>query len=174
MSERTKTKTVGESRLEINSLMRPQHANFAGNVHGGVILGMMDEAAYLCASRYAESYCVTAALDHVEFASAIRVGDMVTIRASVNAVGRTSMQVGLQVVAEDPQNPGTSRRTNRSFFTMVAVSEDGSRLAVPDLLCETGEDRRWQCEAELRRELRSRFNRELTEGRCRIDSEDAA
>ncbi len=174
MSESTKTKTVGESRLEINSLMRPQHANFAGNVHGGVILGMMDEAAYLCASRYAESYCVTAALDHVEVAAAIRVGDMVTIRASVNAVGKTSMQVGLQVVAEDPQNPGSSRRTNRSFFTMVAVSEDGSPLPVPDLVCETGEARKWRCEAELRRELRARFNEELTQGRCRIDAEDAA
>lgn len=174
MSESTKTKTVAESRLEINSLMRPQHGNFAGNVHGGVILGMMDEAAYLCASRYAESYCVTAALDHVEFASAIRVGDMVTIRASVNAARKTSMQIGLQVVAEDPQNPGTSRRTNRSFFTMVAVSEGGSPLPVPTLICETGEDRKWRCEAELRRELRGRFNEELTEGRCRIDAEDAA
>ncbi|GMR12688.1 MAG: acyl-CoA thioesterase [Gemmatimonadota bacterium] len=174
MSESRKTKTVSESRLEITSLMRPQHANFVGNVHGGVILGMMDEGAYLCASRYAESYCVTAALDHVDFASAIRVGDMVTIRASVNAVGRTSMQVGLQVVAEDPQDPGTSRRTNRSFFTMVAVSEDGNPLPVPSLVCETEEDRKWRCEADLRRELRAGFNEELAQGRCRIDSEDAA
>lgn len=174
MSESEKTKTVAASRLEINSLMRPQHANFAGNVHGGVILGMMDEAAYLCASRYAEAYCVTAALDHVDFASAIRVGDMVTIRASVNAVGTTSMQIGLQVVAEDPQKPGTSRRTNRSFFTMVAVSEAGSPLPVPALICETEEDHKWRCEAELRRELRANFNEELTQGRCRIDAEGAA
>ena len=174
MSENRKTKTVSESRVEISSLMRPQHANFAGNVHGGVILGMMDEAAYLCACRYAESYCVTAALDHVEFESAIRVGDMVTIRASVNAVGRTSMQVGLQVLAEDPQRPGTRRRTNRSFFTMVAISEDGSPLPVAALVCEAEEDRKWRCEAELRRELRGRFNEELAQGRCRIDAEDAA
>ena len=74
------------------------------------------------------------------------------------------MQVGLQVMAEDPQRPGTSRRTNRSFFTMVAVSEDGSPLPVAALVCE----------AELRRELRGRFNEELAQGRCRIDAEDAA
>ena len=84
------------------------------------------------------------------------------------------MQVGLQVVAEDPQRPGTSRRTNRSFFTMVAVSEASTTLPVPSLICETGEDKKWRCEAELRRELRSRFKEELSEGRCRIDAGDAA
>jgi len=161
-------KTVAESQVEISKLMRPQAANFAGNVHGGTILGMMDEAAYLCASRYAESYCVTAAADHVEFQAPIRVGDMVTVRAAVNDVGRSSMEVGIQVVAEDPQNPDSTRRTNRSFFTMIALGENGDTREVPQLVCETAEDDKWRCEAQLRKDLRRRFEEELEEGRCAI------
>ncbi len=134
----------------------------------------MDEAAYLCASKFAEAYCVTAALDHVDFESPVRVGDMVTIRAAVNAVGRSSMQVGLQVISENPQEPGSSRRTNRSFFTMVAVGEDRTPLGVPRLVTETAEDRQWHCEAELRREVRSHFEEELHAGRCAFDPEEAA
>ncbi|MFQ5746515.1 MAG: acyl-CoA thioesterase [Gemmatimonadota bacterium] len=157
---------MAESRIEISQLMRPQHGNFSGNVHGGVLLGLMDEAAYLCASRYAEAYCVTVAVDHVEFQSPVRVGDVVTLRASVNAVGCTSMEVGISIVTEDPTSPGSSRRTNRSFFKMVALDDAGRPLAVPDLTCETDEDRKWQCEAELRRDLRHRFEREVAAGAC--------
>ena len=174
MLDERKSKTVCESRLEITSVMRPHHANFAGNVHGGVVLGMMDEAAYLCASKFAESYCVTAALDHVDFQAPVRVGDMVTIRAAVNAVGRSSMQVGLQVISENPQEPGSSRRTNRSFFTMVAVGEDRAPVVAPQLITETPEDRQWRCEAELRKELRGRFEEELNAGRCAFGQDDAA
>ncbi len=164
------TKTVAESAVEISQLMRPQHGNFAGNVHGGVLLGLMDEAAYLCASRFSESYCVTAAIDHVEFRQPVRVGDMVTLKASVNAVGGSSMHVGISIVAEDPQNPDSRRRTNRSFFTMVALDEDGRGVRVPRLLTETADDRKWRCEAELRQELRRRFNEELEAGVCEIEA----
>ncbi len=159
--------------MEISQLMRPQHGNFAGNVHGGVLLGLMDEAAYLCASRYAESYCVTVAVDHVDFHAPVRVGDMVTLRASVNLVGRTSMVVGISIVAEDPLNPSASRRTNRAFFTMVA-REEGSHRPVPALVCETAADRRWQCEAKLRRDLRVRFAHDLEAGVCQIELDEAA
>lgn len=173
MTDRDRSKTVADSRVELSSLMRPHHANFSGNVHGGVLLGLMDEGAYLCASKFAERYCVTAALDHVEFSGPVRVGDMVTICATVNAVGRTSMQVGLVVTAEDPQVPGTARQTNHSFFTMVAKGEDGRPVPVPRLVCETRKDRLAHCEAEMRRELRGKYEAEVREGRCRFEEEDA-
>jgi acyl-CoA hydrolase len=130
----------------------------------------MDEAAYLCASRYAEAYCVTVAVDHVEFQSPVRVGDMVTLRAAVNYVGKSSMEVGISIVAEDPQQPDRSRRTNRSFFKMVALDESGRPMEVPCLTLETEEDHKWHCEAGLRRQLRERFNRELEAGVCRIEA----
>ncbi len=174
MTDRDRSKTVAESRVTLSSLMRPHHANFAGNVHGGVILGLMDEAAYLCASKFAEGYCVTAALDHVDFSGPVQVGDMVTICATVNAVGRSSMQVGLVVTAENPQEPGTTRQTNYSFVTMVAKDDDGRTAKVPRLVCETREDRLANCEAQLRRELRGKYEAEVREGRCRFEKEDVA
>lgn len=165
----TLAKTVSDSRIEISQLMRPQHANFAGNVHGGVLLALMDEVAYLCATRFAESYTVTASAEHVDFLAAVRVGDMLTLRAAVNAVGRSSMEVGISIVTEDPQVPGSSRRATRSFFTMVALDKDGRPFEVPRLLCESPEDRKWQCEAELRRELRRRYRRDLEAGVCQFE-----
>lgn len=162
------TKTVTESQVEITQLMRPQQGNFSGNVHGGVLLGLMDEVAYLCASRFSGAYCVTAAVDHVEFHSPVRVGERVTLRAAVNATGRSSMQVGISVIAEDPRSPDSERRTTRSFFTMVALGEDGKAIAVPRLTCETVEDRKWQCEAELRHTLRREFAERLEAGMCRF------
>lgn len=164
------TKTVKESQVEVNQLMRPQQGNFAGNVHGGVLLGLMDEAAYLCASRYAGAYCVTVAVDHVEFHSPVRVGDRVSLRAAVNAVGRSSMQVGISVVAEDPRAAESERRTTRSFFTMVALDDEGMPIEVPRLACETEEDRKWQCEAELRTTLRKEFSQRVKAGVCEFES----
>lgn len=163
-------KTVAASRVEMSRLMRPQHGNFAGNVHGGVLLALMDEIAYLCASRYAEAYCVTAAVDRVEFHSPVRVGDLVTLRAAVNFVGRSSMEVGISITAEDPRRPESDRRTNRCFFTLVALDEDGRPTEVPELVCETGQDLVWKCEAELRRGLQHRYREELEAGTCGIDA----
>jgi len=162
------TKTVTDSQVEVTQLMRPQQGNFAGNVHGGVLLGLMDEAAYLCASRYSGAYCVTAAVDHVEFHSPVRVGERLTLLAAVNSVGKSSMQVGISVMAEDPRSPASERRTTRSFFTMVALDDDGAPVEVPRLACETDEDRKWQCEAELRRSLRKEFSERLATGICQI------
>lgn len=147
--------------------MRPQDANFAGNVHGGVLLGLMDEVAYLCASRYAESYAVTVSVHDVQFDTPVRVGEMVTLRAAVNAVGRTSMEIGIQIVAADPRRPGSGRRTHRCYFTFVALDEEGRPKPVPELVCETDQDREWRCEAELRRQLRERYRKEVETGVCR-------
>ncbi len=84
-----------------------------------------------------------------------------------NSVGTSSMQVGISVIAEDPRSPDSERRTTRSFFTMVALDDDGNALSVPRLQCETAEDHKWQCEAELRRSLRKEFNERLATGICR-------
>jgi len=167
-------KTVAASRVEISRLMRPQDGNFASNVHGGVLLGLMDEVAYLCATRYSESYCVTAAVDQVDFHAPVRVGDFVTLKASVNLVGTSSMEIGISIVAEDPQNPGSGRRTNRSFLTMVAVDDDGRPTPVPELVCETSEDEKWRCESILRKNLRREYREQIEAGSCELDPAEGA
>lgn len=163
------SKRVEDSRVTMTRLMRPQHANFADNVHGGTLLSMMDEIAYMCAAKFAESYCVTAAIDRVEFESPGRVGDEVTLEAAVHAGGTSSLQVGIDVHAEDPQEPGSGRRTNRSFFTMVALEGDGGTATVPRLICETEEDRRLRVEAELREELWEELEAQMDEGMCELE-----
>lgn len=173
VSERP-SKRVEESRVTMTRLMRPQHSNFAQNVHGGTLLSLMDEVAYMCAAKYAESYCVTAAIDRVEFESPVRVGEEVTMEAAVHAVGRSSMQVGIDVHAEDPQKPGSVRRTNRSFFTMVALDGEGGTKTVPELVVETEEERRLKVEAELREELWEELEKQLDEGMCELDPDREA
>jgi uncharacterized protein (TIGR00369 family) len=165
-------KTVAQSRVELVHLMRPQHANFAGHVHGGAILALMDEVAYACATKFAEAYCVTVAVDHVEFLSPIRVGDIVRMQAAVNNAGTTSLDIGITITSEDPRQPGSARHTNRCFVTMVALDEAGRPTPVPGLICETAEDKKWCCEARLRRDFRQRFRRELEAGICRLELGD--
>ncbi len=159
-------KTVDESKIEMSQLMRPQHANFAGNVHGGTILALMDEVAYTCASRYAGAYCVTVAVDQVEFVAPVRVGDVVTLRASVNHVGTSSMDIGISIRAENPRDPGSERLTNRSYMTMVALDDDGRPTAVPELILNTPQHKTWACEARLRRKLREQHRQTLAAGAC--------
>ncbi len=170
--ETTRPKTVSESRVELIHLMRPHHANFGGKVHGGAILSLMDEVAYACATRFAERYCVTVAVDYVEFLAPIHVGDLVRMQAAVNAAATTSMEIGITISAEDPRRPGGVRHTNRCFITMVALDEDGRPQTVPGLVCETAEDRKWCCEARLRREYRLRFKHEIEAGVCRFEMAD--
>lgn len=162
-------KTVCDSRVEHSQLMRPHQGNFTGNVHGGTILAMMDEVAYTCASQYAESYCVTASVDMVDFLEPVRVGEVVTMKAAVNYVGRSSMEVGISVEAGQPHDKSTKRRTNRCYFTMVALDDDRKPRTVPRLVLESAEDRKWNCEAELRRTLRKRYRTDLDAGVCSID-----
>lgn len=161
-------KTVAESTVELSQLMRPQHGNFAGNVHGGTMLALMDEAAYTCASRFAASYCVTAAVDLVEFLEPVRVGDVVKLSATVARVGTTSMDVEITVKAEDPRCPGSERQTNRCFFTMVAVDADGLPCRVPRLQLLSEPDHERACEAELRRRLRRQYHEDLQVGVCQV------
>ena len=92
-----KAKRVAESHTELIELMVPSYSNFGGNVHGGILLSLMDKAAYVCASKHAEAYCVTVAVEGVEFLNPVKIGSIVSIKASVNFVGTTSMIVGMRI-----------------------------------------------------------------------------
>ncbi|GAA0311108.1 acyl-CoA thioesterase [Psychrobacter aestuarii] len=118
--------------LYMSVLMTPDMANFTGNVHGGDLLKMLDQVAYACASRYSGSYVVTLSVDQVMFREPIHVGELVTFAASVNYVGKTSMEIGIRVEAENVQER-TIRHTNSCYFTMVAVDSSGKPTKVPPL-----------------------------------------
>jgi acyl-CoA hydrolase len=147
-------------QLSMTVLMTPDMANFSGNVHGGTILKLLDQAAYACASRYARRYVVTLSVDQVMFRQPIHVGELVTFLASVNHTGSSSMEVGIKVVAEDIRHQ-VVRHANSCFFTMVAVGDDGKPVPVPPLSPATADERRRQRAAGVRRELRREMESRL-------------
>jgi uncharacterized protein (TIGR00369 family) len=153
-------KPVSASRTTLTELMIPAYANFGGKIHGGILLSLMDKVAYACASKHAENYCVTASIDTVDFLQPVEVGEMVYMHASVNHVGRTSMVVGIKVVAEDFKKQ-IVKHTNTCFFTMVSKGEDGKPKPVPGLILETKDDVRRFLEAIKRKELKKSFLAEL-------------
>ncbi len=128
-------------------------ANIAGNVHGGQIMKLCDDAAAIAATRLAGGRVVTAAVDGMRFRSPVHVGDVITLRSTVNAVWRTSMEVGVRVDSED-LNSGETRHTLSAYFTMVALDGDEKALPLPPLAPVTAEDERRHREACLRREVR--------------------
>ena len=133
--------------------MMPQDANNLGHVFGGVILSMMDKTAAVAAYRHARLPSVTVSIDRVDFREPIYVGNLVVMKASVNTVGRTSMEVGVRVEAEDLLT-GNRRHTNSCYLTFVAVDSNGRPLAVPGLIPETDEDHRRHAAAQARRRRR--------------------
>ena len=126
-------KTVKSSKVTISELMLPSHSNFNNKIHGGYILSLMDQIAFACASKYSGVYCVTASVDTVDFLKPIEIGELVTMKASVNYVGKTSMVIGIRVEAENIQT-GKTKHCNSSYFTMVAKDENGNSVAVPGLV----------------------------------------
>jgi uncharacterized protein (TIGR00369 family) len=130
---KTAFKTIDSSRISISELMQPSHSNFGGKIHGGYILNLMDQIAFACASKHSETYCVTASVDTVDFLNPIEIGELVTMKASVNYVGKTSMVVGIRVEAENIRN-GNIKHCNSSYFTMVAKDDNGKSMAVPGLI----------------------------------------
>jgi acyl-CoA hydrolase len=149
-------------QLSMTVLMTPDTANFSGNVHGGTILKLLDQVAYACASRYAGFYVVTMSVDQVTFRQPIHVGELVTFLAAVNYTGRSSMEIGIKVIAEDIRGQ-VVRHVNSCFFTMVAVDEERKPVAIPQLQPGTpDEHRRWE-EAKGRRELRLALERQHAE-----------
>lgn len=143
-------------QLEMVVLMTPDMANFSGKVHGGALLNLLDRVAFSCASRYSKEYAVTLSVDQVVFRQPILVGELVTFRASINYAGRTSMEVGIRVDAEDIRT-GRRRHTNSCYFTMVAVDAEGRPTSVPPYVADTVVRIRRQRAAEARRSLRREF-----------------
>ncbi len=144
-------KTARESRLSITELMLPSHSNFGGKIHGGHILSLMDQIAFACASKHSRKYCVTASVNRVDFLSPVEVGELLTLKASINYTGRSSMVVGVRVESQNITT-GKKRHCNSSYFTMVAKDENGNSTAVPGLLV--------QDEQGIRRFARSKFRKE--------------
>ena len=148
-----KPKPARLSEVTFARTMTHLDANLAGNVHGGVVMREVDTAAGTAASRHAGTVCVTAAIDELSFYSPVHIGDVLTVRAKVNAVGRTSLEVGVRVEAE-PWQGGDRRHTTSAYLVFVALGEDGDAVEVPQLVVEDDQERRRQAQAELRRRLR--------------------
>lgn len=147
------SKTVRESQHETSELMMPEHANNMGHVFGGVILSMMDKCAAIAAFRHSRASVVTASIDRVDFREPIHLGDLVVMKASVNFVGRSSMEVGVRVEAEELLT-GERRHTNSCYLTFVAVDRNGRPIEVPELVPETDDERRRSGAAQERRRRR--------------------
>lgn len=146
-----KFKSAKESQVSITQLMLPSHSNFGGKVHGGHILNLMDQIAFACASKHSQCYCVTASVNRVNFLNPIDVGELVTLKASINYTGKTSMVVGVRVESENITS-SKKKHCNSSYFTMVAKDENGKSVPVPGLLIEN--------EQGIRRFARSKQRKE--------------
>ncbi len=131
--------TVKASKITLSELMLPSHSNFSGKIHGGYLLKLMDQIAFACASKYSGCYCVTASVDTVDFLNPVEIGELVTLKASVNYVGKTSMVVGIRVTSEHIQT-GIKKHCNSSYFTMVAKDELGNNVKVPKLIISNMEE----------------------------------
>ena len=155
--KRMKAHPVHYSQTTITELMVPSFANFSGKVHGGILLSLMDKVAYVCAAKHSGTYCVTVSVDGVEFREAVEVGELVSLAASVNYVGNTSMIIGIRVTSLQPET-GVEKHTNSCYFTMVAKNKDGSLKQVPKLILETDDDIRRFYDSKLMKEHRQQIN----------------
>ena len=145
-------KTVQYSKTTITELMIPSYANFGGKIHGGILLSLMDKVAYVCAARHAGTYCVTASIDHVEFLAPVEVGELVSLKASVNYVGHSSLVVGIRITSENVKTQEI-KHTNTSYFTMVAVDEHHKAVSVPGLILESKDEIRRFAEVLRKKDL---------------------
>ena len=145
-------KPVSASRVTLSQLMHPEHANLLGNVHGGWIMKLVDEAAALACMRHAQRKVVTVAIDSMTFRKPIKIGDLIILNAEVTYAGRTSMEAGVQVLAENPIT-GEQTHTNTAYLVYVALDDEGRPTAVPPLRSETDEEKR---KAEAARERQER------------------
>jgi acyl-CoA hydrolase len=177
-------KKVADTETVITELMTPSYANFGGKVHGGIILSLMDKVAYVCATKHSQTYCVTVAVEGVEFLHPVEVSELLSIKASVNYVGNTTMIVGMRVESLNPQT-GVVKHTNSSYFTMMAKYEHDEHKLVPGLVIENEVQLRRFCEGkylkktslERRKVLRSDFleydltalKKQCNSDRCQFD-----
>lgn len=157
-----KFKRIAESKVTISELMLPSHSNFNGKIHGGYILSLLDQIAFACASKHSGVYCVTASVDTVDFLAPIEIGELVTMKASVNYVGNTSIVIGIRVEAENIQT-GVVKHCNSSHFTMVAKDDKGQSVKVPGLILETDNDIRRFVKAIKRSKMKLKRSKEFHE-----------
>lgn len=160
-------KPVSYSQTVLTELMIPSYANFGGKIHGGIILSLMDKVAYACASRHAGAYCVTVSIDTVDFLQPVEVGELVSLRASVNYVGNTSIVVGIRAEAENVKT-GQIKHTNTSYFTMVAKGEDDKPAQVPKLILESEVQVRRFMEAMARKSIKQKSRQEMASAKSAI------
>jgi len=133
--------SIQQPCTEMSVLVTPELANFSGRMHGGELLKILDKVAYTCGSRFCGEYVVTISVDKVTFKEPIFIGELLTFLASVNYTGRTSLEVGIKVIAEDIKNH-TVRHSNTSYFTMIAMNDKGEKVTVPQLELNTKEQKR--------------------------------
>jgi uncharacterized protein (TIGR00369 family) len=159
---------VRSSQTTITELMIPAYANFGGKIHGGILLSLMDKVAYACASKHAGSYCVTVSVDKVEFLQPVEVGELVSLYASVNYVGRTSMIVGIRVEAQNVKI-GKTKHTNSCYFTMVAKDDDNQPTEVPPLILEDDEQVKRFIECMRMKEIKQRVKESMDDAKSTIE-----
>ena len=156
-----KFKNIKDSQLTITELMLPAHSNFSGKIHGGHILNLMDQIAFACASKHSSNYCVTASVNKVDFLNPIEVGELLTLKASVNYTGRTSMVIGLRVDSENIRT-GETKHCNSSYFTMVAKDEKDKSTPIPGIILTSKDEVRRYARSIVRQNessnRTSRFN----------------
>ncbi len=160
LTDQADYKTVSFSETTITELMIPSYSNFGGKIHGGILLSLMDKVAYVCAAKHAGYYCVTASIDTVDFLHPVEVGELVSLMASVNYVGKTSLVVGIRVISENIKN-NSVMHTNTSYFTMVAKDDDNKPVKVPGLILENREQVRRFIEARRRKEIKQTYMKEV-------------
>lgn len=153
MKKALKAKPIRASQISIAQLMQPEHANNLGNVHGGWIMKLVDEAGALACMRHAQRRVVTVAIDSMVFRQPIRIGDLVILNAEVTYTGRTSLEAEVQVVAENPVT-GERTHTNTAYLVYVALDDESNPVAVPPLFAETEEEKRRMAQAQQRQEHR--------------------
>ena len=146
-------KPISASRVTLSQLMHPEHTNLLGNVHGGWIMKLVDEAAALACMRHAQKKVVTVAIDSMTFRRPIRIGDLIILNAEVAYTGRTSMEAEVHVVAENPIT-GERTHTNTAYLVYVALDDEGRPSQVPPLKAETEDDQRRMEEAAVRQKRR--------------------
>ena len=157
MTDILQPKPVRASRITISQLMHPEHANLLGSVHGGWIMKLVDEAGALACMRHAQRRVVTVAIDSMTFRQPIRIGDIIILNAEVTYTGRTSLEAGVQVLAENPIT-GERTHTNTAYLVYVALDDEGKPTSVPPLQLETEDEKRKAEQAKERQERRLKQN----------------
>lgn len=168
----TTAKPVRSSQTTITELMIPAYANFGGKIHGGILLSLMDKVAYATASKHAETYCVTVSVDQVEFLQPVEVGELVSMMASVNYVGKTSLVVGIRVESQNVKS-GITKHTNSSYFTMVAKGEDDKPTMVPKLILENEEEVKRFIESMRMKEIKKAIKDKMDDSKSKMEVENA-